>query len=221
MVRRVTQFFRNAMLSGFAVLVPLGLTAYILQMITSTADRLVDALPNSWHAALPLRFPGAGLLVAACFAFVVGVVVRNLIGRHLMQGVTSLIERIPLVASIYKLLRQISEAFLGGGGNGFKRVVLVEWPREGAWTLAFVTSDASGQIQARLVDRHKTNDQWLNLFVPTTPNPTSGFYFVARESDCLATTLSIEAAFKVIISGGALPAEDAPAVATPRRLKAT
>ena len=134
-----------------------------------------------------------------------GVVVRNLVGRRLVNSATRMIERIPLIATIYKLFRQISDAFLGGGDKGFKRVVLVEWPRREVWTLAFVTGEATGRVTDALTSATESDaGPYWHLFVPTTPNPTSGFYCLAPQRECRLTTLTVEEAFKVIISGGAL-----------------
>jgi uncharacterized membrane protein len=217
-----SQSLRTTLLSGLAVLVPLGLTVYVLQFIVSTADRIVDALPRPLAELVPQRFPGAGLLIAVVVTLTAGILARNLIGRRIMTALTRLIERIPLVAAVYKPFRQISETFLSSSGSGFKRVVLVEWPRRGTWTLAFVTGETRGQIAASLqgapvvaTEARGAARRWLNLFVPTTPNPTSGFYFIADEAECLATDLTIEGAFKAIISAGALPPDAAPVTRAP------
>jgi uncharacterized membrane protein len=189
------------------VLTPFGLTAYILHWIITSADDLIEAFPS---ALQPMhRFPGSGLLAAIATVLLAGAVARNLFGRVALTYVSRAVERIPVIAGLYRLFRQIAEAFLGGGGNqGFKRVVLIEWPRRDIWTLAFVTSELTGELAALTGER----ETLVNVFVPTTPNPTGGFHFIAKESDCRPTGLSVEAAFKIIISGGALPA--APAIHT-------
>lgn len=196
----------NTMLAGLAVLVPLALTLYVLRAIVTGGDQLLAFVPDAVLPREGWRLPGTGLLVALAVTLVAGVLARNLIGRMIGRFAISLIERVPVVAGLYKLFRQISETFLGGGNKGFKAVVLVEWPRRETWTLAFVTGELRGELLAALgsQDREADGDSWLSLFVPTTPNPTSGFYFIARQRDLRPTGLSVEEAFKVIISGGAL-----------------
>jgi len=200
--RRVKTWLRATLLSGIVALAPLGLTIYVLVAIISSADHLLDMLPaelrtQSW------AFPGAGLVLALVSVLATGFIVRNFIGRALLDWLGRGISRIPVASSLYGLFRQIAEAFLDTGNDkGFKRVVLVEWPREGAWTLAFVTSELDDALAARLPAT--PGSIYLNLFVPTTPNPTGGFYAIFPAHKCVETTLGVEEAFKVIISGGAL-----------------
>lgn len=197
----IRHWLRNTLLSGLVAIVPIGLTIYVIDFVRSTADRLFDFLPDALVGSW--RFPGSGLLAAFLITLAAGILARNLLGRMLGQSAASVIERIPVVSGLYKLFRQIAQTFLGSGGQGFKGVVLVEWPRREVWTLAFVTGEVNGQNAAQL-GLADSQGPWLNLFVPTTPNPTSGFYFMAPQRDVRSTKLSVEAAFKVIISGGAL-----------------
>ncbi len=192
-------WLQSTFLSGLVVLAPIGLTFYILNGLVSSADGLLDSLPGGRQL---VHFPGAGLVFAFIVVMLAGFVVRNFFGRMLLSQVNRVVERIPVVATLYKLFRQISETFLGGGNKGFKRVVLVEWPRTETWTLAFVTSELKGPLAAALGG--DLEGPLVNLFVPTTPNPTSGFYFITSEKQCRPTTLTVEQAFKTIISGGAL-----------------
>jgi uncharacterized membrane protein len=192
----------NTLLTGLVVLVPLGLTVYVLDAIIGTADRVVDFLPEFIAPKSQGRIPGTGLLIAFVVTLLAGILARNFTGRLIGRVFMTLLMRVPVVAGLYKLFRQISETFLGGGGKGFKSVVLVEWPRRGTWTLAFVTGEIARDGWLSLPESE--DKTWLNLFVPTTPNPTSGFYFIVPKSDVRPTPLSVEAAFKVIISAGAL-----------------
>lgn len=190
----------STLLAGLVVLVPLGLTVYVLNAIVGTADHLIDVLPGFMVPQEHWRFPGSGILLGLLITLTAGLFARNLVGRIIGQALVSVIGRVPVVAGLYKLFRQISETFLGGSGKGFKSVVLVEWPRKETWTLAFVTGDVRGELAPDA-------DAWQSLFIPATPNPTSGFYFMARKSELKPTKLSVEAAFKVIISAGALSPE--------------
>jgi uncharacterized membrane protein len=203
--RRTTlrSWISNTLLSGLVVLVPLGLTVYVLKFMVETADSFFGFLPEWIWPQGEWRFPGSGLILAFVLTLVAGILARNFIGRFVGNTVVRVIARVPVVAGLYKLFRQISQTFLGGSGQGFQRVVLVEWPRREAWTLAFVTGEVSGARLAALGKEHD-DGPWLSLFVPTTPNPTAGFYFLAKPRDVRDTRLSVEAAFKVIISAGAL-----------------
>lgn len=203
MTMNFRHWLRNTLLTGLVTLVPIGLTLYVIDFITGTADRLFDILPNAIAPQGIWRFRGAGIIVAFFITLIVGILARNLFGRMIGKSAISIIERIPVIAGLYKLFRQIAQTFLGGGAQGFKGVVLVEWPRRDVWTLAFVTSEVAAPM-AHQLGLASEQGPWLNLFVPTTPNPTGGFYFMVPERDVRTTQLSVEAAFKVIISGGAL-----------------
>jgi uncharacterized membrane protein len=191
-------WLQSTFLSGLVVLAPIGLTVYILVAMVTSFDELLWTVSGG-RVAL---FPGAGLIAALVAVLLVGFIARNVLGKMLVRFLNGIVERIPVVASLYKLFRQISETFLGGGSKGFQRVVFVEWPKSDSWTLAFVTSELKGPVSAPL--EAAVQGPMLNLFIPTTPNPTSGFYIIVSESRVRPTSLSVEEAFKVIISGGAL-----------------
>ena len=195
---------KGTFLSGLVVIAPLGLTVYVLHGIVVWADQLFYLLPESFHPNAAL-FPGASLILAIGIILVAGFVARNIIGAALLEAVSRAIERVPVVASLYRLLRQVAEALLASGSSkAFKRVVLVQWPRQDVWTMAFVTSELQGELRSTLTPQAKLklDDILLNLFVPTTPNPTGGFHFIARQSDCIEVGIAVEEALKMIISCG-------------------
>lgn len=196
--------FKTTFISGLIVIVPMGLTVYVVHAIVSSADEIFDLLPEPWRPS-DVLFPGAGLLLAVAIILMAGFIGHNLIGAALVSALNSAIERIPMVASLYRVLRQVAEALLAqGNARAFKKVVLIEWPRRGVWSLAFVTSEVQGELAQRLGDV-AANDTLLNLFIPTTPNPTGGFHFIASSRDCRPTTMGVEDALKMIISCGAVP----------------
>jgi len=206
-VTKFVTWLRSTLLAGLAVLVPLGLTFYVLDLIVRSADGLLILLPDGLRPASIADIRGLGLIVAFILALTAGVIARNLVGRYVVQTFNRVVERIPFVASVYKLFRQISETFFSSDGSkGFQRVVLVEWPRPGAWTVAFVTGEPKGAMGAALAKRE--SGRYINLFVPTTPNPTAGFFFAVREEETIPTDMTTEAAFKVIISVGSLSDDD-------------
>lgn len=200
--------FKRTLLAGFVVLVPIALTVYLLDLLVGTADRLVSVVPEGFRPPESLLFPGAGIVGVVVLAWAAGVVATSVFGRFVVPRFNQLVERIPLVASVYRLLRQLAEALLTSDGKkGFKRVVLVEWPRRGSWMLAFVASETRGELQKRLAPAAE-DEGFLNLLVPTTPNPTSGFSFMVRKSEVIELDMAVEAAFQIVLSGGTLSTED-------------
>lgn len=197
---------KSLLFSGLVVLVPFGLTVYVLDLVISTADLIIEILPETLRPPEWLHFPGFGVVVSFIVCLLIGIAVRNFLGNFILKKVNLVIERIPFVASVYSLFREISEVFLGGDKKkGFKGTVLVEWPRKDSWTIAFLTSDTKGSVGSILQDKRPGN--YFNLFIPTTPNPTSGFYFIVHEDDVVRLDMSVDTAFKVIISGGTLTPE--------------
>lgn len=194
---------RANILAGLAVVIPLGLTFYVLDTLITTTDKLFLLVPGNIDIAYLRAIPGISIVIALVFLFLTGAIARNYFGNAMVRAFNKLLDRIPIIATIYKTLRQITESFIGQDGKkGFQKVVYVEWPRQGAWTLAFVTANA-GQKFFKTSGFDPANI-YYNLFIPTTPNPTSGFYFIVKASECIETTLTAEDAFKTIISAGAL-----------------
>jgi len=201
LVKYLTQSF----IAGLTIIIPLYLTVYIVEMIVSSFDKLVDLLPPSW-VPTELIFPGLGVIIACLASILAGVFVRNYIGKYFVQGLHGLVESIPVVAGIYRIIRQVAEAVLSENGQSFKKAVLVEWPRKECWMIAFVTGEPSGLLKNSL-PKSSDESRYISIFLPTTPNPTSGFYFLVKETDVIELDISIEQAFKNIVSAGSLPME--------------
>ncbi|MGB4549444.1 MAG: DUF502 domain-containing protein [Syntrophales bacterium] len=185
-------------LTGLAVTIPIGLTIYILFFLISLMDGLLHIIPSRHHPDQVLGFhiPGLGIIFTLILIFAVGLATRSLLGRRLLLWGESLVYRVPLVRGIYQALKQIVDAMVSAKGESFKRVVLVEFPRKGLYTVAFVTGMASGEVQ------EKTEEKCINIFIPTTPNPTSGFYMMVPERETTRLDMTVEEAFKLIMSGG-------------------
>ena len=181
---------RKYFFSGLLVVVPIALTVYILIILIKFTDRFY---PTS---VLPFYIPGFGIIITFCIIILVGVVTTNYLGKKLVAVGEMIIARIPLVKEIYHSIKQIAEAMFTMEDKSFRRVVLIEYPRRGIYTMVFVTGVTKGEIQA------KTQQKLLNVFVPTTPNPTSGFYLMVPEDDVIELDLSTEEAFRLIVSGG-------------------
>ncbi len=194
---------RKSFVAGLSVLIPLYLTVYILDLVISLGDSILYVMPPQLQPPQFQWFRGAGLMLSLSLVLLAGVLVRNIFGRMIFSYFNSLMERIPFVASLYSLFRQISEVFLGNKASGFKTAVLVEWPRPGAWTIGFVGAKTTGMLLDTL-QKHESGSEWLNVFIPATPNPTSGFFFMVRACETIPLKCTVEQAFKTIISAGVL-----------------
>jgi uncharacterized membrane protein len=181
---------RKYFLGGLLVVVPISLTIYILVQIIQLTDRLFPT------AYLPFYFPGFGILITFCIIMLIGIITTNLLGKRLVSLGEKIIVQIPLVKAIYNPIKQIFEAIFSMEEQNFRRVVLIEYPRRGIYTMAFVTGIAKGEIQ------DKTKNTVVNVFVPTTPNPTSGFYLMVPEGEVTELDLTVDEAFRLIVSGG-------------------
>jgi uncharacterized membrane protein len=194
MRKKVKQIF----LTGLAVTIPIGLTIYILIFLISLMDGMLNIIPSRLHPdqVLGFRIPGLGIIFTLILILAMGLTTRSILGRRLLLWGETLVYKIPLVRGIYQALKQIVFAMMSTKGESFKRVVLVEFPRKGLYTVAFVTGIASGEVQ------EKTKERCINIFIPTTPNPTSGFYMMVPEDQVVRLDMSVEEAFKLIMSGG-------------------
>lgn len=184
--------------AGVLVLAPIGATVLFLRFVVNQVDRVLLLLPEPYRPEnyLPFPAPGLGLLIVFMGLFLTGFLARNFLGRAVVGLWERLLSTIPFVSPFYKAVKQLVETVFSGPGKDFKRVVLVEYPRKGIYAIGFVTGVAVGEIQ------HRTAQRVVNIFLPTTPNPTSGFYLAAPETELIPLSMSVEDAFKVVISGG-------------------
>lgn len=203
---------RKWLLSGLLVIVPLAITVWVLQSIIGTLDQTLLILPDSWQPDKLLGFhiPGFGVLLALAMLLVVGGVASNFIGRKLVGWWDHLLHRIPIVRSIYSGVKQVSDTLFSENGNAFRKAVMIQWPREGAWTIAFVTGVPGGDAANYLLG------DYLSVYVPTTPNPTGGYFIMLKSSDCIELKMSVDEALKYIVSMGVVvPNGVAPQLAKP------
>jgi len=191
------------LIAGILFLMPLAATFYFLYLLLNGVDRVLLLLPPQFRPEhlLGFRIPGLGLILLFTVLFICGFLVRNFIGRKLVSLGEWIMSYIPFVSWFYRAVKQLVEAIFHGPTRDFKRVVLVEYPRRNIYALAFVTGVAVGEIQ------DKTARKCINVFLPTTPNPTSGFYLIVPEEDVIPLEMSVEDSFKVLISGGILNPE--------------
>lgn len=178
---------KNYFITGLLVLIPIGLTIYILKILIGLVE---DFSP------IKLPIPGMGLIITIGIVLGTGFVAKSVFGSWLVDFGENFLYRIPIVKNIYQGAKQLSNAIFAPKGDKFRSVVLLEYPRKGIYSMAFVTGDTKGAMQDR------TKKKMINVFVPTTPNPTSGFFLMVPESDVVTLDLTVEEAFKILISGG-------------------
>lgn len=195
---------RRHFLTGLLVIVPLGLTFFVISSIAGYMDRTLAFLPRKFHpdTYLPFRIPGLGIIFTLAIIQFVGLLSTNLFGRKVVKTYESLLDRIPFVRGIYVAVKQLLEQILSPKSDRFRRAVLVEYPRKGIYSIGFVTGLGEGDLQK------KTADKVLNIFLPTTPNPTSGYYLLVPEKDAVPLDLTVDQAFKLIISAGMVGSEN-------------
>lgn len=189
---------RKYLIAGLLVWMPLGITFLVIRAIVGFLDKTLLLLPEAYQPdnLLGFHIPGLGVLLAVVLVLATGMIVANLLGRRIVNAWESLLARIPLVRTLYAGVKQILEAVLAADAKSFRRVLLVEYPRRGVWSLAFMTSDQLGEVQ------NKTGSDVIGVFIPTTPNPTSGFVLMVPEHDVVYLDMTVEQGLKMIISMG-------------------
>lgn len=189
---------RRYLVAGLLVWVPLGITFLIIRFMLEVMDRLLLLLPVEWRPETLLGFtiPGFGLILAIAILLITGMIGANLLGRSVLRGWESLLSRIPLVRTVYSSVKQIMSSLLASGSQSFRKVLLIEYPRKGIWTVCFQTGPAAVEIQSKL------DKEVIMVFVPTTPNPTSGFIMAVPIEDTRELDMDIETALKLVMSLG-------------------
>lgn len=202
-IERLKQNLKNDLIAGLLVVIPLATTIWLTITIATWVIDFLTRIPkqlNPFEGVDPILVDllslAVGLAVPLACILLIGLMARNIVGRWLLNSGEQLLQAIPLAGSVYKTLKQLLETVFKDTNNKFRRVILLEYPRAGMWAIAFVTGTASSEIQSHF------NRPMLSVFIPTTPNPTTGWYAVVPEDEVFDLSMSIEDAFKVIISGG-------------------
>ena len=187
--------FRNYFITGIVVLVPIGITLYLTKFFISVSSKLIpyNLNPNNY---LPFAIPGLEILLSIFFITIIGGISLSFIGKRILKFVNDLFKRIPILRTIYSAIGQMTESLAPNKRNNKKSVVLIEYPRKGSWAVGFATKDNKGEISK------KTNSNLVNVFVPTTPNPTSGFLLMFPKEEIIYLDMSFEEASKFIVSAG-------------------
>ena len=185
-------------ITGLLVLVPLFITIWVLTSLIGMMDQSLLLLPESWRpkAQLGLEIPGMGALLTLLIIFVTGLIATNFFDMQLIVLWESLLTRVPVVKSIYSSVKQVSDTLFSDSGNAFRQAVLVQFPRDGAWTIAFVTGAPGGDVANHL------QGDFLSVYVPTTPNPTGGYFLMLPRESVITLDMSVDEALKYIISMG-------------------
>jgi uncharacterized membrane protein len=185
-------------ITGLLVLVPLFITVWVISGLVGMMDQSLLLLPETWRpkAQLGLEIPGMGAILTLLIIFVTGVIATNFFGKRLILVWEALLARVPVVKSIYASVKQVSDTLFSDSGNAFRQAVLVQFPRPGAWTIAFVTGKPGGDVA-----NHLSGD-YLSVYVPTTPNPTGGYFLMLPRADVVELDMSVDEALKYIISMG-------------------
>ena len=192
------QLIKRYFITGLLIWVPLAITAWVLALIVGVADQSLRLLPESVHPHNLLGFdiPGAGIVVTLVIILGTGLLAANFIGQRLVNWWESLLARIPVVNSIYNGVKQVSDTLLSPTGMAFRQPLLVQYPHQGSWTIAFLTGEPGGDVVNHLAGEH------VSVYVPTTPNPTSGFFLMFRKDQVIELNMDVDEALKYIISMG-------------------
>lgn len=182
------QIIKRRIFAGLIALMPIMATYWIIKLLFEFLDRLAQPL----LAVIGIQIPGLGIILTILFIFIIGLFVTNVLGRTILKWSEIIVARVPIVSTIYNSIKQITGAFSGSTAKSFQRVILIEYPRRNLWTMAFVTNES----------KNKKGDIFYHLFVPTTPNPTSGVFIIVPKKDAIHPNISVESGLRTIVSGG-------------------
>lgn len=190
--------FKKYLLTGLLIWAPIGITLWVLNLVVGTMDQTLTLLPQAWQPDTLLGFhvPGLGVILTLLVILLTGALTANIIGRQLLKWGHKLVTRIPVVSSIYTSVKQVSDTLFSGTGQAFHKAVLIEYPRRDVWAIAFLTGVPGGDAA-----RHLQGD-YVSVYVPTTPNPTSGFFLMLPRAEVIELEMSVDIALKYIVSMG-------------------
>ncbi len=189
------RFFKRYFITGLLIWIPLIITVWVIALLIGTLESVVPAFLSS-QSLFGYRIPGFQLVLVLAVVLLTGLLGANFLGRALVERWEQLLGRIPLVRSIYNSVKQVSDTVLAPNGQAFREAVLVQYPRQGSWTIAFLTGAPSGEVAEKL------GNDFVSVYVPTTPNPTSGFFLMMPRDDVQMLDMSVDAALKYIVSMG-------------------
>jgi len=205
--------FRTWLVTGLLIWIPPAVTFLVVRFLVNLVDGILTVAPERWQpdALLGFHVPGLGVLLALVILLVTGMLFANLLGRQLVTAWERLLGRIPFVGPLYRGSKQVAETVLAPDGKAFRKVVLIRWPHHDSRAIAFVTGTALGEVQ------EKTHERLVAVFLPTTPNPTSGFILLVPEADIVPLDMTVEDAFRLVVSLGVVVPEWPPPSSAPAR----
>ena len=192
---------KKYLITGLLIWIPLVITIWVLKLIVDSLDQTLLLLPLVFRTEnwLGLHVPGMGVVMTLVIVFLTGLFATNLLGARLVHFWHDTLHRIPVVNSIYSSVKQISDTLFSSSGQAFRKALLVQWPRDGMWTIAFLTGKPGAEIVAHL------EGDYISVYVPTTPNPTGGYFVVVARKDVIELDMSVDEALKYVISMGVVP----------------
>lgn len=207
---------RKYFITGLLILVPLAITLWVLNLVIGTMDQSLLLLPERWQPRNLFGFniPGLGTILTLLIIFGTGLLARNFIGTRLVAAWEAMLKRIPIVSSIYSSVKQVSDTLFSSSGNAFRKAVLVQYPHQGSWTIAFLTGTPGGDVRNHLVG------DYISVYVPTTPNPTSGFFLMMPRASAVELDMSVDEALKYIVSMGVVAPENLTPTPKPAQINA-
>ncbi|MFN5512511.1 MAG: DUF502 domain-containing protein [Burkholderiales bacterium] len=203
--------FRRYFITGLLIWIPIAITLWLLNFVVSTLDLSLSLLPAHWQPErfLGQKLPGIGALLTLLVIFLTGVLTANFLGQRLVRIWERVLARIPIVNTVYSSVKQVSDTLLSPQGNAFRKALLVEYPRRGSWTIGFLTGTPALEV------RRQIDDDMVSLYVPTTPNPTSGFFLMVPRADTRELDMSVDEALKYVVSMGVVIPTDRSASVAP------
>jgi len=201
---------KKYLITGLLIWIPLAITIWVLDLIVSTMDQSLLLLPPQYQPQVLFGYqvPGVGALLTVVVVFVTGVLASNILGQRLLSFWENVLGRIPVVKTIYHAVKQVSDTLFAPGGQAFSKALLVQYPRAGSWTIAFLTGRPGGDVANHL------HGDYVSIYVPTTPNPTSGFFLMMPRAEVIELDMSVDEALRYVISMGVA----APDLPGPRKL---
>ncbi len=189
---------KKYLITGLLIWIPLVITIWVLKLFVDTLDQSLLLLPEQWRTEsfLGVHIPGLGVILTVVIVFTTGVFATNFFGAQLVHLWHGILNRIPVVNSIYSSVKQISDTLFSSSGQAFRKALLVQWPYEGMWTIAFLTGTPGGDVV-----RHLQGD-FVSVYVPTTPNPTGGYFIMLARKDVIELDMTVDEALKYVISMG-------------------
>lgn len=200
---------RRYLIAGLLIWIPIGITIVVFRFVLGQMNRSLGLLPREYVPTFVFEIPYLGVILTFLLLLVTGLLTANIFGRTLVGWSEKLLNRIPLIRAVYSASKNFAEVVFSDSGESFKQVLLIQYPREGVWSLAFMTSNQLGEVQ------HRTGKDVICTFVPTTPNPTSGFIIMVPKEDAIVLDMPVEEALKMIISLGVVVPDWAPGKALP------